>query len=289
MQKLTGIIPALITPYAKNGDVSSGSVRKLVRVLLKKGVDGFYVCGSTGEAFMLSQEERKFVLETVIDEVAGSKPVIAHVGCIGSLQSAELAKHAKKAGATAISSITPFYYGFSFSEIKAYYQYLVDAAGLPLVVYNFPGNSGVDLSLEEIGQLVGLDGVVGIKHTSYDLFTMEQIKNISRDTIIFNGHDEVHLGALSLGSDGAIGSTFNIMPEKFIQISRLFSERKMEEALEVQREANRVISLLIKIGVMPAVKAVLELQGIECGNCRPPFRIVTEEERDMLRVVLESL
>lgn len=288
MQKLAGIIPALVTPYAKDGQINPDSLRKLVRVLIKKGVDGFYVCGSTGEAFMMSLEERKSVLEIVIDEVAGSRPVIAHVGCISSQQAAELAYHAGKAGAAAISSITPFYYGFSFSEIKDYYQRLVNAAEMPLVVYNFPGNSGVDLSLEEIRQLIEIDGVIGIKHTSYDLFTLEQIKSFSKDTIVFNGHDEVYLGALALGTNGAIGSTFNVIPEKFLKITELFSQNKMAEALKVQKEANRIITIMIKLGVLPAVKAILELQGIECGNCRPPFRELTQEDKRLLRSLSEA-
>ena len=113
---IKGIIPALVTPFDSNGKVDYGVLSELVNRLIDQGVDGFYSCGSTAECFLLTDDERKKVMETVIETVDGRVPVIAHVGNIGTEKTIELAKHAEAAGASAVSSVPPFYYKFSFKQ-----------------------------------------------------------------------------------------------------------------------------------------------------------------------------
>ena len=125
MKNLKGIIPALLTPFTDDNRVNHPVLRELVRLNLEKGVCAFYVGGSTAETFLLSAAERKAVLETVIDETAGRCGVIAHVGAISQDTAIDLAAHAAKAGADAISAIPPFYYPFTFQEIKSYYYGIV--------------------------------------------------------------------------------------------------------------------------------------------------------------------
>lgn len=134
MNKYNGIIPALITPYTKEGKINEKSLEKLVKLNLDKGVNGFYVGGSTAEAFMLSLEERKYLLDIVSDTAKGQATIINHVGCISTDEAIELAKHAEKVGADAISAIPPFYYKFSYEEIKNHYLDIVNSVNLPMII-----------------------------------------------------------------------------------------------------------------------------------------------------------
>jgi N-acetylneuraminate lyase len=285
VKKLTGIFPALLTPFDKKGRIHEESLRKLVHVLLHKGVDGFYVCGSTGEVFLLSLEERKRTLSIVMDEVKGRAAVICHVGAIATHFSIELARHAAELGADAISSIPPFYYKFSQSEIIGYYNELADV-GLPMIPYNFPALSGVTLTKELVRELRKHENIIGIKFTSSDMYQLERMKNADPDLLVYNGFDEMFLSGLAMGADGAIGSTFNFMPEKFLQIQKLFMQGNLEEARAEQASANAVIDALLKTGkLLNAQKYMIDLQGIPFGECRKPFEPLTEADKELLEQV----
>ncbi|TCL74154.1 N-acetylneuraminate lyase [Hydrogenispora ethanolica] len=288
MAKLQGIYPALITPFTKEGGINHQALREIVRLNLEKGVDGFYVGGSTAEAFMLSQEERKAILETVADEAGGKAAIIYHIGCIHTEHAAELGKFAAKVGVDALSSVPPFYYKFSFQEIKDYYFDLIEQTGLPMIVYNIPAFSGVNFSIANVKELTANPRVIGIKHTSYDLFQLEQMKTIDSRLTIFNGHDEVFLAGLAMGADGAIGSTYNFMAEKFVAINRLYAAGRIQEAQQLQVEANQVIDLLIEVGVFQGIKYVLNLMGIDSGECRKPFRSLNDEQKQRLAKLTEE-
>lgn len=287
-KKLSGIYPALVTPFGKNGQVNHDSLRKLVQLNLKKGVQGFYVGGSTAEAFLLSMDERKQILETVAAEVQGKAEIIYHIGCIYTDHAIELGKFAEKAGVSAISSVPPFYYKFSFEEIRDFYFDIVDKVDLPMIIYNFPALSGVTFSMDHIKELTDNSKIIGIKHTSYDLYQLEQIKALGEEMTIFNGHDEVFIGGLALGADGAIGSTYNFMAEKFLAIEKLYRANQIEKAQQIQTEANRIIDLLVKGGVFPGIKYILDLMGIDCGECRKPFHPLSEEIKEKLREITEK-
>jgi N-acetylneuraminate lyase len=287
-KKLSGIYPALITPFDKNGQINHDSLRKLVRLNLKKGVQGFYVGGSTAEAFLLSMDERKQILEIVAAEAQGKAEIIYHIGCIYTGHAIELGKFAEKVGVSGISSVPPFYYKFSFDEIRDYYFDIIDKVDLPMVIYNFPALSGVTFSMDNIRELTDNSKIIGIKHTSYDLYQLEQIRALDEELTIFNGHDEVFIGGLALGADGAIGSTYNFMAEKFIAIEKLYRANQIQKAQQIQIEANRIIDLLVKGGVFPGIKYILDLMGIDCGECRKPFHPLSEEIKVKLREITEK-
>ena len=281
-QKFKGIFPALLTPFDKNDKVNEKELEKLVRYNVAKGVNGFYVGGSTSEAFLLSTEERKTVLE-VVKSCAPEVTLIAHIGSVNEKEAIELAKHAKSLSYDMVSSVTPFYYNFSFNEIKDYYFRVADAAELPMLVYHIPAFSGVKMGTAEISTFLADDRFAGIKFTSNDFFTMEQLKTNFPNKIVYNGYDEMLLSGLSMGADGAIGSTYNFMAETFIQIYNLFNEGKIKEAQEIQKEANRIITVLIKVGVMQGEKEALNQLGFDFGECRPPFHALSEEEKTLVK------
>lgn len=279
-----GVFPALLTPFDKAGAVNHDALRALVRFNLDKGVNGFYVCGSTSEAFLLTHDERKQVMETVCNEVAGKAAVIAHVGCVGQDMAVDLARHAKAAGADAVSSVPPFYYGFSFEEIKAYYFALAEV-GLPVFIYNFTAAGGAKLTADNFTEFLSDPRFLGVKHTSSDFFLLERLKAFRPDAVIFNGYDEMFLSGLVAGADGGIGSTYNFMAEKYIAIEKAFRAGDVAAAQAEQRRANNVIAALLQYGVIPSCKALCRHIGLDLGECRKPFRRLTEEEtRELVRV-----
>lgn len=281
MSKYQGIFTALLTPFDKNNRVNERELEKLVKFNIEMGVKGFYVGGSTAEAFLLSTDERKQIMD-VVRETAPEATLIAHIGSIDERVATKLALHAKKTGYDIISSVAPFYYKFSFQEIKNYYYRLADAAGLPMLVYHFPAFSGVNMGVNEMKQFLSDDRFIGIKYTSNDFFTMEQCKTNFPDKIVYNGFDEMFLAGLSMGADGGIGSTYNFMADKFVKIQKLFHEGRIIEAQQIQKEANRIITILCQIGVMQAEKEVLNQLSFDFGVCRHPFEEPTAEQKNLI-------
>lgn len=281
MEKYRGIFTALLTPFDKNNKVNEKELEKLVKFNLEKGVKGFYVGGSTAEAFLLSTDERKQIMD-VVKSCAKNATLIAHIGSVNEGEATELALHAKKIGYDVISSVAPFYYKFTFEEIKNYYFRLADAAQLPMLVYHFPAFSGVNMGINEMRQFLEDDRFAGIKYTSNDFFTLEQCKSNFPEKIVYNGFDEMFLSGLSMGADGGIGSTYNFMADKFVKIQELFEAGEIKAAQEIQKQANKIITILCKIGVMQAEKEVLNMLGFDFGVCRHPFGEPTAEQKELI-------
>lgn len=287
---ISGIIPALVTPFDKNAKVDHGALSELVNRLIEQGAGGFYACGSTAECFLMTDEERKATLETIVKTTNGRVPVIAHVGNIGTEKTCDLARHARELGADAISSVPPFYYKFSFDEIAGYYGDIAKAVpDLPLIVYNFPAFSGVEINADNFKTIIDASGAQGLKYTSYNLFEMEKISRRYPDITIFNGHDEVYLNAMPAGATAAIGSTFNVMLPKFLKLEELYKEGKMEEAIKKQGEINDVIEAMIKVSVNGSIKYWLTKSGIPCGDCRKPNIPLTAEQKAFLDGIYEKV
>ena len=281
-EKFKGIFTALLTPFDANDKVNTKVLRELIDYNLEKGVQGFYVGGSTAEAFLLTEEERLLVMKTVSDHAKGRCTLIAHVGCISTAQAIRLAQAAKEWGYDAMSAVAPFYYKFGFQEIKKYYYDIVDAVDLPMIIYNFPAFSGFNLTVDNVSEFLCDDRFLGVKHTSSDYFALEQFKARFPDKILYNGYDETFLAGLSMGADGAIGSTFNLMAEKFVQIREAFLGEDIKTAQKLQKEANGIIQALCKVGVMQGEKAVMDALGFDFGPARPPFGPLTEEQKQGL-------
>ena len=279
--ELQGIYTALLTPFDSNDKINEKALVQLIQHNIKLGVQGFYVGGSTAEAFLLTTEERKQIMD-ICKAAAPDKKLIAHIGSISEKEALELALHAKELGYDAISSVAPFYYKFSFEEIKNYYFRLAEKSGMPVVVYHFPAFSGVSMGVKEIAAFLEDDRFIGIKFTSNDFFTMEQVRAKFPNKLVFNGYDEMMLAGLSMGADGGIGSTYNFMADKFVKIRELFQAGDIAQAQKIQKEANRIITILCQIGVMQAEKEVLNQLGIDFGNCRKPFSVPTDDEKALI-------
>lgn len=280
--ELKGIVPALVTPFDSCGNVNYEELKKLVNLLLEEGADGFYVTGSTGECFLLTDKERIQITQTVAETVNGRVPVIAHIGKIGAMQAAELAREAKKAGASAVSSVPPFYYDFSFDEIVNYYEAISEATDLPVIVYNFPQYSGVSINASNLPGIMERCNVSGIKYTDSNLYELERIRRLYPELKIMFGQDEAFLYALPVGIDGAIGSTYNFMLKKYKRILAAYKNGCLSEAEQLQHDACTIIDALLRVRDITAVKYLLKRKGINCGDCRAPFHPITAGEMRIL-------
>ncbi|MGG7872195.1 N-acetylneuraminate lyase [Klebsiella aerogenes] len=286
-----GVMPALLTPFDAQQNIDRASLRRLVRFNIEQGVDGVYVGGSTGEAFVQSLSEREEVLEIVAEEAKGKITLIAHVGCVSTAESQQLAVAAKRYGFDAVSAVTPFYYPFSFEEHCDHYRAIIDSAdGIPMVVYNIPALSGVKLTLEQINQLVTLPGVGALKQTSGDLYQMEQIRRAHPELVLYNGYDEIFASGLLAGADGGIGSTYNIMAWRYLGIVQALKEGDTAKAQQLQHECNKVIDLLVKVGVFRGLKTVLHYMDVlSVPLCRKPFAPVEDKFQAELKALAQQL
>lgn len=287
LKQFKGIFVALLTPFDDKGKISEKALEALIEMNLRKGVTGFYVGGSTAEAFLMTLEERKQLLELTQAIINGRATVIAHIGCIATDQAIELGEHAALQQVDAVSSVAPFYYKFSFEEIRQYYFNIVDQVDQPMLLYNFPAFSGVSLTEEMMDVFLQDDRFWGVKHTSNDFFALERFKTKHPDKMFYNGFDEMFLSGMAMGADGGIGSTYNFMSEKFVKMFELCCSDRFDEARSVQAEVNQIVKSLLQVGVFAGEKAVLELMGIPVGKCRRPFHSATAEQKKYLeRAVL---
>lgn len=282
-----GIFTALLTPMHDNGAIDFDSLTRLVEHQIEQGIHGFYVGGSTGEGFILTSEERKMVLEAVVRAAAGRVTIISHVGCISTMESINLAKHAELQGVDAVSAVVPFYYKVSMKEIREHYEAIMAAVSLPMIVYHFPGATGVSLSMDFYEQMSRNPQCIGVKFTSLNLFEMQQIRaRCGQDFLIFNGHDEVYSAGAYAGADGAIGSTFNMMPGLFAQMYELIVSEdrpRIASIQSMQAEANETIAHMIQFDVIAYEKYMLYLQGVlATPTVRQPLKQFTAEEREQI-------
>lgn len=288
-QDYHGAYAALVTPYTNDNKVNYDQLQKLVRHLIAHGIDGFYVGGSTAEAFLLSVEERKNILEAVVEANGGERKVICHVGAISTDTAVELACHAEKAGADAVSAISPFYYKFTEKEIIGYYDNIMDATSLPMFIYNFPNFSGFSLTEDVLNKMKRHKNLAGVKFTSSDMFLLERIKTNNPDLVVWNGFDEMLAAGLMMGADGGIGSTYNAIPELIHKVYDSFCAGNIEQAHGFQVQANHVIKAICNHGVFASVKTLLEMDGFQFNGCRKPFAPMTDEGRAELRKVYEQI
>lgn len=279
---IKGIIPAFITPFKADGSLNTEAAKAHAQRLIDKGADSLYVGGSSGEMILLTNEERKTLLEAVMEAVPQDFPIIAHVGAANPTDAYELAQHADKVGAAAISSVAPFYYKYNFNEIKYYYEKIGSLCSIPMVVYNIPALSGANLSIPQIKELLALDSVCGMKFTCSDFYAFERIRNAFPDKLLYNGSDEIICSGLAMGADGGIGTTYNVLVSKFAELYKLFKANKLDEALAVQHNINDAIEQILSFNLLPAIKVLVRACGLDCGNCRDPFETLTAEQEKAL-------
>ena len=287
--KFKGVMSALVSCIDENENVKEDSMRRLMNWHLKEGFSGFYLTGGTGEGPLLQKETRKRIVEIAKDEAGDRCDLIAHVGAIDLKTAVELAKHAGEVGMDAISSVPPFFVRYDEAQIADYYKALSDASGLPVLMYASP-LAGVNITWDMVDRLMDIPNMIGLKWTSFDYFTMHRIKALRGGNInVINGPDECLLCGLTLGADGGIGATYNVMPKLFTRIYNSFQAGNLADAQEAQFKANRLIEVLLKFGVVVGVKDMLEMIGFDCGYQVYPQKRFTAEEQAAFHAALKEI
>ena len=285
---------ALITPTRADESVNYEALEEIVDRQIQDGAEGFYCCGSSGEGLLLTLEERKKVLEHTLKAADGRVPVISHVGTIRTADVIDLARHAMSAGALAVSMIPPYYYKFSMDEIMGYYEDVIRAIpDVPAIVYNIPQFTGVEFSKDNAGRLLANENIVGIKHTSTNLYSLERMGQAFPDKALINGFDEQLLGAMSMGACATIGTTVNLFAPLFHKVREAFQQGDMALAYRWQHAINLRVEATVKVGIFNAMKYGWTVRGVDCGFCRSPFRPLDHDGKkaveDLLAMPLEPV
>lgn len=288
-EDLKGIFSALLTSFDENGNINEDGVRQIVRHNIDKmKVDGLYVGGSTGENFLISTEEKKKIFKIAKDEAKNDIKLIAQVGSLNIHESIELAKYVTELGYDAISAVTPFYYKFSFEEIKDYYNTIINSVDNYLIIYSIPFLTGVNISVEQFGELFQNEKIIGVKFTAADFYLLERLRKAYPNHLIYAGFDEMMLPATVLNVDGAIGSTFNVNGMRARQIFELAQQGKIDEAFKIQNITNDLITGILGNGLYQTIKYLLQLQGIDAGYCKKPMSIITEAQKEKAKEMYEK-
>lgn len=282
---LSGIIPAVVTPLNESGEFLPGALERLCSFLYGAGVDGLYVCGQTGEGLQQAPEQRKRVTEASVRATPKGKTVIVHIGAPTTDAAVDLARHAERAGAQAVSSLPPGG-SYSMDEVRAYYAAIAGAVSIPLLVYFFPAFAGNPKSLGDLESLCAIPNVAGLKFTSTDLYTMGELKR--QGAVIFNGFDEILAAGLQMGADGGIGSFYNVCPAWFVELYQASRRGDWAGTQAAQSRINQVISIGLRYPVQAAVKEMLRWMGQDCGVCALPRRQLSAVEIGELHAALEA-
>ena len=282
---LNGIFVPGITPFTRSGELDVEALKTCVRFWVQGGVSGLVPCGSNGEAPYLSREERRKVVETVLDEVNGKVPVIAGTGSMSTQETIALTEDAKDLGVDAALVVAPFYFKLSNKEICEHYRTLSDAVDLPIIIYNVPKFTGFSLEPTVIAQLVSQnEEVVGVKDSSGNVGAITEIIRLVGDKVsVLAGTAEVVLPTLMLGASGAIVAVANVFPKLCGRLYEAFRTANHEEAVKLQKDVSYVNEVLVKRhNQLSAIKEALRLRGLPSGYPRKPaLQLEGDEEKDI--------
>ena len=284
----SGIMPAMITPINEDGTLRSAAAEQVIRWELTYPIRGFYINGATGEGPVLPEKTRMEMAELSVSLLRGRGVVINHIGAPDAGETLRLARHAREIGCDAVSSVLPnYFFKYPTDRILDYYKRIADAAALPVVVYANGLMNGNPY--EFMRQAVEIPGVVGVKYTIYDYYEMHRICELNGGDInVLNGPDEMLLCGLAMGADGGIGTTYNLMPDRFCALYDAFRAGDIRRAQELQFSVNHVIAALRPYTSIPAVKAYFSMRGIDAGHTAYPGRILSAEEQTAFRAALEE-
>ncbi|MBQ4641734.1 MAG: dihydrodipicolinate synthase family protein [Oscillospiraceae bacterium] len=297
MKKYQGVFPAFYACYDENGNICTETVEKYTKWLIEKGVDGIYVCGSSGECIYQSMAERKLILEHAVKAAEGKLTIIAHVACNNTKDSMELAAHAEKLGVDAIAAIPPIYFKLPPHAIAKYWNDISSAApNTDFIIYNIPQLAGVELTVPLLNTMLENPKVIGVKNSSMPTYDIQKFKDAAqrkgRDFVVYNGPDEQFISGRIIGADGGIGGTYSAMPELFVKLNRLLLDKDWQAAQALQNDINGIISVLVsgKCNMYALIKAVLKKRtGIDMHGVREPLFQLTQEDLPLVEQACELI
>lgn len=294
-EKLKGMIAATFTPMYKSGEVNLSAIAQYADMIASSAIRGVFVCGTTGEYSSLTVQERKDILKEWIRAADKRFVVIAHVGSNCQKSAVELSKHAAEAGADAIASIAPsFFKPSNVNDLVDFFAPVANAAPeLPFYYYNMPSMTGVCLPVEKflIEGRKKMPTLAGVKFTHNNLMEMGVCLDLDNQSFeVLHGYDEILISGLAMGAVAGVGSTYNYIPKVYDGVFKAMENNNLDAARELQMKSIRTVEVIIKYGGgVRGGKAIMNLIGIDCGDCRLPISPMTKDEYETLKEDLKSI
>lgn len=287
VKKLCGVTTAMTTPFLKTGEVDVEAIGQQADFLIEKGVNCLYPCGTTGEMYLMREEERKLVAETVVRRAAGRVTTYIHCGAMDEGEVVRLARHAHEIGADGVGIVTPSYFGVSPRAMVEYYSRICRAlpSAFPVYAYAIPQLAHNDIDFPTMQAIAdACPNVIGVKYSFADMRRMVEYLKVrdGRFSVVF-GPDDLFLPALIMGCDGTVSGCSSCMPEAFVEIWRAFEAGEYERAKALQLRAFDLTRVLRGGADMSVFKNVQTMRGVRGGFMRPPLMDLTGEEVARLR------
>jgi 4-hydroxy-tetrahydrodipicolinate synthase len=280
MPEIGGVITAMVTPFAEDRSVDEAAARRLARHLIEHGSHGLVLAGTTGESPTLSDDEKLSLLRAVRDEVGADVLVICGTGSNDTRHSERLSAAAADAGADAVLAVTPYYNKPNFTGIRAHYEAVAKAAGIPVVLYNIPSRVVVNLSAEQLEELAQIENVVAVKQANDD--ELQPIDGLR----VLAGNDGTFLPTLEMGEPGGVLVASHLVGDEMRQIYDSFTGGDLDRAREIDAKLRPIYELVSRVNPIP-VKCALELLGICSCRARLPIVEADDEQRAEIREALE--
>jgi len=292
MFKLKGVIPPMITPFDKEGNLDIESLEKLV-AFLKDRINGLYICGSYGSGPMMSVEERKKVTEVTVQVVDGKIPIVAHTGTTNTRDTVELTRHAEKVGCAAAAAVGPYYFHHNENSLLEFYGSMLNTvkSDFPIYVYHNPKFSGYEIPFSTMKKLKKM-GIHGVKDATFDILTfatyMRQLADDNFDIVL--GTEAMWLSARALGCEAFIPGLGNALPEICQKMYQEGINNDYEACLKTQFVVNELRDIMyLAKSTQLAIYAMLEIRGIVKAYPRSPFVPASEEEKEAIKKRLNEL
>ncbi|WP_187117206.1 4-hydroxy-tetrahydrodipicolinate synthase [Clostridium mediterraneense] len=282
-----GSCVALITPFTETG-VDFDKLKQLIEWHISEGTDAILVCGTTGEATTMTLEEKKQTIEFVVKTVNKRVHVMAGTGSNNTKDSIDMSVWAESIGVDSLLVITPYYNKTSSKGLFAHFEAVNNAVKTPIVLYNVPSRTNMNISPEMLLKLSKLNNIVAIKEASGDFSQIVQMKALCPDIDIYSGNDDQIVPLLSLGGSGVISVLANVIPKETHEICQLFFDGKVKESLDMQiKYLDLCNKLFIETNPIP-VKTAVNLMGMECGPLRLPLCEMEDSNLEKLKATLQN-
>lgn len=290
MYRMKGIIPAVVTPFKKDGSINKDMINELTDFYVEHQIDCLLVCGSTGEYTLMDKDERQQVIDLYLKAARGRIPIMAGTGYHSTKETIAMTKYAEAKGVDAALVITPHYLKPTEAALIEHYQKIAAATSLPIIIYNWPGGTGINVSMNLIKELAEIDNIVGIKNTAPQEDTNTFISLTQhKDFDVVTGWETLLLPTLACGGAGGIGVSFNVVPALSKAIYDSFVVEK--DLAKAQKLHNQLVPLFNAIFSEPSpgpIKAALELIGFPVGLPRAPINDISLELKQYLKELLKE-
>ena len=289
-RKFHGIVPPAVTIFNADGEIEREKTKRFIQHLIDEGVHGIFIAGSTGEAPLMSSEQRKEIIDVSVEATGGKVPLFAGTGNHGTRVTVELSRYAEKAGADAVVAYLPHYPGPTQEGLYEHYKAIAQAVNIPVFIYNCVQQYGVEIEPETVARLAGDGYIHGIKDSTADIDHIAEVIRLVGDKItVFEGLETKVLPALCLGAHGSICTIGNIIPAEMVEIYNLFHEGKLEEAREKQLAMRGLFNVLTRSVEVQVVKEALNILGYDVGDCLMPACKIPPEIKERLREELRKM